>query len=162
MALWMQTCTQSTAGCMHCMCSTCRPAQQCSPGVFCCCTNIPEVGSYIVTPCYSTVGIPQACCPPCCRSAIVDDLLQKHLLIIEVCRTPHTCCCCCSTNIHYLLQNMSIKQLILVGCVTDQCVAHAVKDACDLGYLVTLLTGEHACICMYGRDACMCMYSNCT
>lgn len=25
--------------------------------------------------------------------------------------------------------------------MTDQCVAHAVKDACDLGYLVTLLTG---------------------
>jgi hypothetical protein len=28
-----------------------------------------------------------------------------------------------------------------VGCVTDQCVAHTVKDACDLGYLVTLVTG---------------------
>lgn len=48
-----------------------------------------------------------------------------------------------STNIHYLLQNLGVKQLILVGCVTDQCVAHAVKDACDLGYLVTLLTGGH-------------------
>jgi nicotinamidase-related amidase len=46
-----------------------------------------------------------------------------------------------STNIHYILQNLGVKQLILVGCVTDQCVAHAVKDACDLGYLVTLLTG---------------------
>jgi hypothetical protein len=29
--------------------------------------------------------------------------------------------------------------------VTDQCVAHAVKDAADLGYLVTLVTGEGLC-----------------
>jgi ureidoacrylate peracid hydrolase len=36
---------------------------------------------------------------------------------------------------------MGIKHLILAGCVTDQCVAHAAKDACDLGYLVTLVTG---------------------
>lgn len=37
---------------------------------------------------------------------------------------------------------MGVRQLILCGCVTDQCVAHAVMDACDLGYLVTLVPGE--------------------
>ncbi len=45
-----------------------------------------------------------------------------------------------STNIHYLLGNMGVKQLIVVGALTDQCVDSAVRDACDLGYLVTLPT----------------------
>jgi ureidoacrylate peracid hydrolase len=32
-----------------------------------------------------------------------------------------------------------VTQLVIAGCVTDQCVEHAVRDACDLGYLVTLV-----------------------
>ncbi|MCB8839459.1 isochorismatase family cysteine hydrolase [Aurantimonas sp. VKM B-3413] len=44
-----------------------------------------------------------------------------------------------STNIDYVLRNLEIKQLILCGVVTDQCVESAVRDACDLGYLVTLV-----------------------
>ena len=45
-----------------------------------------------------------------------------------------------STNIDYVLRNLGIKQIIACGCVTDQCVEHAVRDACDLGYLVTLVS----------------------
>jgi len=45
-----------------------------------------------------------------------------------------------STNIHYILGNMEKKQLIIAGALTDQCVDSAVRDACDLGYLVTLVT----------------------
>ncbi len=45
-----------------------------------------------------------------------------------------------STNIHYILGNLGIKQLIIVGALTDQCVDSAVRDACDLGYLVTVPT----------------------
>ncbi len=33
-----------------------------------------------------------------------------------------------------------MKQLILSGIVTDQCVESAIRDACDLGYLVTQVT----------------------
>ncbi|XIA67531.1 isochorismatase family cysteine hydrolase [Bradyrhizobium sp. TZ2] len=44
-----------------------------------------------------------------------------------------------STHIDYLLRNLGIKQLVLCGLVTDQCVESAVRDACDLGYLVTLV-----------------------
>lgn len=44
-----------------------------------------------------------------------------------------------STNIHYILGNLDVKYLIICGCVTDQCVSSAVRDACDLGYLVTLV-----------------------
>ena len=43
-----------------------------------------------------------------------------------------------STNIDYVLRNMEKRQLIVAGLVTDQCVSSAVRDACDLGYLVTL------------------------
>lgn len=66
-----------------------------------------------------------------------------------------------STNIHYILRNMGVTHLVLCGCVTDQCVEHAVRDACDLGYYVTLVTGvrwrncvwrcttlvSHRCVC---------------
>ena len=44
-----------------------------------------------------------------------------------------------STNIDYLLRSLGKRQLILCGVVTDQCVELAVRDACDLGYLVTLV-----------------------
>jgi ureidoacrylate peracid hydrolase len=45
-----------------------------------------------------------------------------------------------STNIHYLLGNLGVRQLVVCGLVTDQCVESAVRHACDLGYLVTLVT----------------------
>lgn len=44
-----------------------------------------------------------------------------------------------STNIDYLLRSMGVLQVILCGLPTDQCVESAVRDACDLGYLVTLV-----------------------
>ena len=46
-----------------------------------------------------------------------------------------------STNVDYILRSLGVKQLILAGCLTDQCVESAVRDACDLHYLVTLVTG---------------------
>jgi ureidoacrylate peracid hydrolase len=45
-----------------------------------------------------------------------------------------------STNIDYVLRNLGVRSLIVTGLVTDQCVESAVRDACDLGYLVTLIT----------------------
>lgn len=44
-----------------------------------------------------------------------------------------------STHIDYLLRNLGVRQLVICGLVTDQCVESAVRDACDLGYLVTLV-----------------------
>ena len=49
-----------------------------------------------------------------------------------------------STNIDYVLRNLGIRYLIIAGCLTDQCVDSAVRDACDLGYLVTVPTD--ACV----------------
>ena len=44
-----------------------------------------------------------------------------------------------STHIDYVLRNLAVRQLVLCGLLTDQCVESAVRDACDLGYLVTLV-----------------------
>ncbi|MBO0739601.1 MAG: cysteine hydrolase [Alphaproteobacteria bacterium] len=45
-----------------------------------------------------------------------------------------------STNIDYVLRNLGIRSLMIAGIMTDQCVESAVRDSCDLGYLVTLVT----------------------
>jgi len=52
-----------------------------------------------------------------------------------------------STNIDYILRALEIDYLVLAGLVTDQCVESAVRDACDHGFLVTLVTdacGTHS------------------
>ena len=48
-----------------------------------------------------------------------------------------------STNIEYVLKNLSIQYLMIFGIVTDQCVETAVRDGCDKGFLITLI--EDAC-----------------
>lgn len=45
-----------------------------------------------------------------------------------------------STHIDYVLRNLGVKQLVICGLRTDHCVESAVRDACDLGYLVTQVT----------------------
>ena len=51
-----------------------------------------------------------------------------------------------STNIDYVLRALEVEQLVICGLLTDQCVESAVRDACDLGYLVTV--PEDACATM--------------
>ena len=45
-----------------------------------------------------------------------------------------------STHIDYLLRNLGVRQLVISGLITDQCIESAIRDACDLGYLVTQVT----------------------
>ena len=45
-----------------------------------------------------------------------------------------------STQLDYLLRNLGVRQLVICGLLTDQCVESAIRDACDLGYLVTQVT----------------------
>ncbi|MEM6439622.1 MAG: isochorismatase family cysteine hydrolase [Pseudomonadota bacterium] len=45
-----------------------------------------------------------------------------------------------STNIDYVLRNLGVRQVAISGLLTDQCVESAVRDACDMGFLVTLVT----------------------
>jgi ureidoacrylate peracid hydrolase len=45
-----------------------------------------------------------------------------------------------STHIDYVLRNLGTRQIVMSGLITDQCVESAIRDACDLGYLVTQVT----------------------
>lgn len=38
------------------------------------------------------------------------------------------------------MRNLGVRLLIVAGIMTDPCVESAVRDACDLDYLVTLVT----------------------
>ncbi len=49
-----------------------------------------------------------------------------------------------STVLDYVLRNIGIEDVLVVGFLTDQCVDHAVKDGADRGYYMT-------CV----HDACM-------
>ena len=57
-----------------------------------------------------------------------------------------------STNIDYVLRNLGTRYLIIAGCLTDQCVDSAVRDACDLGYLVTVPTDACATLSIERHD----------
>jgi ureidoacrylate peracid hydrolase len=57
-----------------------------------------------------------------------------------------------STNIDYILRNLSTKYLVVSGLLTDQCIESAVRDACDLGYLVTLVTDACATMSQERHD----------
>ncbi len=58
-----------------------------------------------------------------------------------------------STNIDYVLRNLGIRQLIVAGVVTDQCVDMAVRDAADRGYLVTMVKDACATYSQERHDA---------
>jgi ureidoacrylate peracid hydrolase len=64
-----------------------------------------------------------------------------------------------STNIDYVLRNLGTKYLIIAGCLTDQCVDSAVRDACDLGYLVTVPTD--ACVTLSAERHDWSLRNNC-
>jgi len=81
-------------------------------------------------------------CPKGSRDAqVVDDLAPQG---DEIVITKTSSSVFISTNMHYVLGNLGIRYLIVAGGLTDQCVDSAVRDACDLGYLVTLPTD--ACV----------------
>ena len=57
-----------------------------------------------------------------------------------------------STNIDYVLRNLGVRSLIVAGLLTDQCIDSAVRDACDLGYLVTTVTDACATLSQERHD----------
>lgn len=48
-----------------------------------------------------------------------------------------------STNLNYVLNNLGIHELVVAGVYTNECVETTIRDACDLGYLVSMV--EDAC-----------------
>jgi len=57
-----------------------------------------------------------------------------------------------STNIDYVLRNLGVRSLIIAGVLTDQCIDSTVRDACDLGYLVTVPTDACATLSAERHD----------
>ena len=58
----------------------------------------------------------------------------------EICLPKTSSSVFVSTHIDYILRNLGVRQLVISGLLTDQCVESAIRDACDLGYLVTQVT----------------------
>ena len=48
-----------------------------------------------------------------------------------------------STNCEYVLRNLGVEYVMVMGMMTDQCVETAVRDGCDRGFLMTLV--DDAC-----------------
>ncbi len=44
-----------------------------------------------------------------------------------------------STVLDYILRNIGIEDVFVTGCLTDQCIDHAVKDGADRGYYMTCI-----------------------
>lgn len=61
----------------------------------------------------------------------------------EIILPKTSCSVFCSTNINYVLRNLGTRYLLVCGQLTNQCVESAVRDAADLGFLVTV--PEDAC-----------------
>lgn len=51
-----------------------------------------------------------------------------------------------STNIEYLLRNMQVAELYVVGVYTNECVSSSVRSAADLGFDVRLISDATAAI----------------
>jgi len=45
-----------------------------------------------------------------------------------------------STNIAYILRNLEVTGLFVTGVYSNECVSTAIRDACDLGFYVTLIS----------------------
>jgi len=80
-------------------------------------------------------GSPDAAVMPAIAPAADDILLPKTASSVFN-----------ATHIDYVLRNLGVTQLVIAGVLTEQCVESAVRDACDRGYLVTLLTDACASI----------------
>lgn len=58
----------------------------------------------------------------------------------EICLSKTSSDTFASTNIQYVLRNLGMTQVVLVGGLTDQCVESSIRSACDSGFLVTQVT----------------------
>jgi len=51
-----------------------------------------------------------------------------------------------ATNLEYVLRNLGITGLFIAGVYSNECVSTAVRDACDLGFYVTLISDAIATV----------------
>ncbi|GAB4260757.1 MAG: cysteine hydrolase [Methylomicrobium sp.] len=51
-----------------------------------------------------------------------------------------------STNLNYVLRNLGITALVICGVYSNECVSTAARDACDLGFYVTIVSDAVATV----------------
>jgi nicotinamidase-related amidase len=76
--------------------------------------------------------------PPGSRATeVIPELMPAadELVLAKSSSSPFS-----STTLDYLLRNIGIRTLVVIGLLTDQCIDHTVKDAADRGYRVVCLT----------------------
>lgn len=71
------------------------------------------------------------------EAAVIPELAPAgdELVLAKSSSSPFS-----STSLDYLLRNIGIRTLVVIGLLTDQCIDHTVKDAADRGYRVVCLT----------------------
>jgi nicotinamidase-related amidase len=76
--------------------------------------------------------------------------LDGEIVLIKTCSGVHI-----GTPIDRILRNLSIKNLIVIGFYTDQCVSTSVRDFSDLGYSVALISDAVAAMSRERHDMAM-------
>ncbi len=74
------------------------------------------------------------------EAEVIDELkpLQNEIVIPKTSSSLFN-----STNFEYVLRNLGVEYVMVMGVVTDQCVETAVRDGCDRGFLMTVI--DDAC-----------------
>jgi ureidoacrylate peracid hydrolase len=74
------------------------------------------------------------------EAEVIDELapLENEIVIPKTSSSLFN-----STNADYVLRNLGIEYILVMGMVTDQCVETTIRDGCDRGYLMTVV--EDAC-----------------
>ena len=74
------------------------------------------------------------------EAEIIDELapLENEIVIPKTSSSLFN-----STNFEYVLRNLGVEYLVVMGILTDQCVETTVRDGCDRGFLMTVV--EDAC-----------------
>lgn len=80
--------------------------------------------------------------------SMIDDKVKPQPEDIEIIKTSSGAFC--SSNIDLILRNINVSRLIVVGGLTDACIASTVRGAYDRGYLCTVI--DDACITATQED----------
>ncbi len=74
------------------------------------------------------------------EAEVIDELapLENEIVIPKTSSSLFN-----STNFEYVLRNLRVEYLMVMGIVTDQCVETTIRDGCDRGFLMTVV--DDAC-----------------
>ena len=70
------------------------------------------------------------------EAEVIDELapLENEIVIPKTSSSLFN-----STNFEYVLRNLGVEYLLVMGMITDQCVETTIRDGCDRGFLMTVV-----------------------